>query len=222
MEYGLIEEKVVLSKLLSFGMNNCKASALAEKLYERFFNLYNILHASDDELIKIDGLGIKRIALLHVIPELLEYYTLSNLKSSLEVFKMKDLVKYLFITLGGLKFEVFTIACIDLKKRFLGVEQIFRGSINTATIYPRDLVEYALTMGASYVVLAHNHPSGVASPSKEDIEITRLLFQAFYMVHVRIVDHIIIGGKNKYSFREEGLLDKYKEDIKNNMEDSIC
>lgn len=222
MENALTEEKVVLSKFLSFGMTESRANIVTAELYERFSNLYNILNAPKEELMKIRWLSSKRIDILHSIPKLLEYYTLSSINNSSESFKMKDLIKYLFITLGRLKFEVFTIACFDIRKRFLGVEQIFRGSINTATIYPRDLVEYALTMGASYVVLAHNHPSGIVRPSKEDVEITRLLFQAFYVVHVRIIDHIIIGGCNKYSFREDGLLDKYKEDIKNNLEDSVC
>lgn len=218
----LVEEKVVLSKFLSIGIGEDKVNHLVDTLYNRFDSLYNIINAPDEELLKVNGLGVKKIGILRTIPNMLEYYVLSGMKELAAPFKMKDLVNYFIITLSNLKFEVFVLACLDIKKHFIGVEQIFRGSINTATIYPRDLVEKALTLGASYVIFAHNHPSGIARPSKEDIEITRTLFQAFYVVHVHIVDHVIIGGNKIYSFRDNGILDKYKEDIKNNMEDNVC
>ena len=90
------------------------------------------------------------------------------------------------------------------------MEHIFRGTIDSATIYPRDLVEKSLSLGASYVIVSHNHPSGIARPSKEDINITNVLYKALKMVDIKMLDHIIITANSYYSFREDGMFDKYK------------
>ncbi len=211
-------EKDILAAVLMDG----NSTELINNLYLRFKNLYSIVNADEDELLSIKGMGMRKIKKLKSIPELLEYYALEVLEDTKLAFSMKDFINYLFVKLKKLKFEVFIIASIDIKKNFLGVEQIFRGSINTATIYPRDLVEHALSVGASYVVLAHNHPSGIASPSKEDIEITKIMFNAFYIMNIRVLDHIIIAGSNKFSFREDGILDSFKEDFHTKKGGNLC
>ena len=128
------------------------------------------------------------------------------------LIKKKDLINYLIVKLGKLKFETFCIVCLDVNKRFISMENIFRGTIDSATIYPRDLVEKSLSLGASYVIITHNHPSGIAKPSKEDVDITDVLYKAFRMVDIRMLDHIIIAGNSFYSFREDGVFDKYKKE----------
>ena len=113
----------------------------------------------------------------------------------------------MIIKFGKLKFEAFSIICLDINKRFISIEQIFRGTIDSATIYPSDLVEKSLSLGASYVIISHNHPSGISKPSKEDIEITKILYKAFLIVNIKMIDHLIIAGDSIYSFRESGILD---------------
>lgn len=207
------QTKELLSYMLSNGLCKEKVAVLVNELYSKYGNLYNIVHADKKSLSKIKGMGNYRIELVKLIPTIIECYSLSKLEHSPPPFKMNVLVNYLSVSLKNLKFEVFTVAGIDHKKRFLGVEKMFKGSINSATLYPRDVVQYALTLGASYLVLAHNHPSGIASPSKEDIEITELLYKALSVMNISIVDHIIIAGNARFSFRKEGILDTIKDKV---------
>ena len=201
------KEKEIISFLLSNGISTEKSKIITEKLYYKFHNLYNIVNASEKELIKVKGLGNKKAELLKSLPKILEYYLLSGLKLQASHFKKKDLIDYLIIKFGKLKFETFSIICLDINKRFISIEQIFRGTIDSATIYPRDLVEKSLSLGASYVIISHNHPSGISKPSKEDIEITKILYKAFLIVNIKMIDHIIVAGNSIYSFRESGILD---------------
>lgn len=203
------KEKEIISFLLSNGISAEKSKMITEKLYYKFYNLYNIVNASKNELIKIKGLGNKRAELLKSLPKILEYYLLSRLKLSTLHFNKKDLIDYLIIKFGKLKFEAFSIICLDINKRFISMEQIFRGTIDSATIYPSDLVEKSLSLGASYVIISHNHPSGISKPSKEDIEITKILYKAFLIVNIKMIDHLIIAGDSIYSFRESGILDDF-------------
>lgn len=201
------KEKEIISFLISNGISTEKSKIITEKLYYKFHNLYNIVNASEKELIKVKGLGNKKAELLKSLPKILEYYLLSGLKLQASHFKKKDLIDYLIIKFGKLKFETFSIICLDINKRFISIEQIFRGTIDSATIYPRDLVEKSLSLGASYVIISHNHPSGISKPSKEDIEITKILYKAFLIVNIKMIDHIIVAGNSIYSFRESGILD---------------
>ncbi|WP_295162175.1 JAB domain-containing protein [uncultured Brachyspira sp.] len=206
----IIKEKQILASIISNGISSEKASTIVEKLYYKFYNLHNIVNASENELLKIKGLNTKKINLIKSIPLILEYYLLSSLKYDSPHIKKKDLINYLIIKLGNLKFETFSIICLDMNKRFISMNHIFRGTIDSATIYPRDLVEKSLSLGSSYVIIAHNHPSGISKPSKEDIEITKVLYKAFIMVDVKMLDHIIIAGNSFYSFKEDGMFDKYR------------
>lgn len=208
----IVNEKQMLASIISNGISLEKANTIVDKLYYSFYNLYNIVNASEKELLKVKGLNEKKIKLIKNIPSLLEYYLLSSLKINAPHFKKKDLINYLIVKLGKLKFETFCIVCLDVNKRFISMENIFRGTIDSATIYPRDLVEKSLSLGASYVIITHNHPSGIAKPSKEDVHITDVLYKAFRMVDIRMLDHIIIAGNSFYSFREDGVFDKYKKE----------
>ena len=206
----LADEKQILASIISNGISLERANTIVDKLYYSFYNLYNIVNASDKDLLKVKGLNENKIKLIKSIPSILEYYLLSSLKLDTPEFKKRDLINYLIIKLGKLKFETFSIVCLDVNKKFISMEHIFRGTIDSATIYPRDLVEKSLSLGASYVIVSHNHPSGIARPSKEDINITNVLYKAFKMVDIKMLDHIIITANSYYSFREDGMFDKYK------------
>lgn len=208
----IVNEKQMLASIISNVISLEKANTIVDKLYYSFYNLYNIVNASEKELLKVKGLNEKKIKLIKNIPSLLEYYLLSSLKINAPHLKKKDLINYLIVKLGKLKFETFCIVCLDVNKRFISMENIFRGTIDSATIYPRDLVEKSLSLGASYVIISHNHPSGIAKPSREDVDITEVLYKAFKMVEIKMLDHIIIAGNSFYSFREDGVFDKYKKE----------
>jgi len=112
--------------------------------------------------------------------------------------------KYLVTRFSGLEHEVFSILLLDNRHRVLRYEELFRGTIDGCSVPPREVVKSALTANA--VILAHNHPSGVAEPSRADTQLTKRLTDALALVDVRILDHLVVGGTETVSFAERGLL----------------
>jgi len=115
-------------------------------------------------------------------------------------------VSFLREVLGGRDYEVFVVVLLDNRHRVISVDEMFRGTIDGASVHPREVAKLALYAGAAAVIFAHNHPSGVAEPSQADELITRRLRDALALIDVRVLDHIIIGLKGTCSFAERGLL----------------
>jgi DNA repair protein RadC len=113
---------------------------------------------------------------------------------------------YLRMRLRDLNYEVFAIVYLDNRHRVIGFEELFRGTIDGASVYPREVVKHALARNAAAVILTHNHPSGVAEPSGDDERITRRLKDALSLVDIRVLDHLIVGDGVCESFAERGLL----------------
>lgn len=113
---------------------------------------------------------------------------------------------YLMLELAPLEHEVFYGVYLDNQHRVLKTERCFQGTVDGAHVYPREIVKRALQLNACALILAHNHPSGVAEPSKADQAITQRLIDALKLVDIRVLDHIIIGGTDAFSFAEQGLL----------------
>ena len=114
--------------------------------------------------------------------------------------------RYLTLQLSRLEHEVFACLFLDNRHRVLDYEQMFRGTIDGASVHPREVVKAALRHNAAAVILCHNHPSGIPEPSQADTQLTRRLQEALSMVDVRVLDHLIVGGDEIVSFAERGLL----------------
>lgn len=113
---------------------------------------------------------------------------------------------FLMTQLAGYDHEVFAVVFLDVKLKVIAFEPMFRGTIDTTTVWPREVAKRALEWNASRVILAHNHPAGSTEPSKEDIRLTQLLKKSLDILGIQILDHIIIGGTNTMSFATAGLL----------------
>lgn len=113
---------------------------------------------------------------------------------------------YLRVKLGVLEHEVFVVVLLDTRHRLIEALELFRGTIDSTSVYPREVVKEALARNASAVILAHNHPSGTAEPSQADEAITRRLREALALVDIRVLDHLIVAGQDVASFAERGLL----------------
>jgi DNA repair protein RadC len=113
---------------------------------------------------------------------------------------------YLRVRLAQLDHEVFCVIYLTKRHQFIACEDLFRGTIDAASVYPREVLKQALHHNAAAVIFAHNHPSGVAQPSQADIEMTKQLKAALALVEIKVLDHIIIGGGDTVSFAEKGLL----------------
>lgn len=117
-----------------------------------------------------------------------------------------DTREFLMLELAALEHEVFYCIFLDNQHQILLAETCFQGTVDAASVYPREIVKRALTLNASAVILAHNHPSGLAEPSQSDLSITNKLKEALALIEVRVLDHFVIGGTEFCSFAERGLL----------------
>lgn len=113
---------------------------------------------------------------------------------------------YLRLVFHGREHEVFVVIYLDAQHRVLGIEELFRGTLTQTSVYPREVVKHTLRHNAAAVIFAHNHPSGVAEPSRADEALTSALKQALVLVDVRVLDHFVVGGDSVMSFAERGLL----------------
>jgi DNA repair protein RadC len=131
----------------------------------------------------------------------------TQLHLSGDILSMPDMVKkYLVLKLAQREHESFGILFLDIKKRLISDEELFRGTLNHTSVYPREVAKSALEYNANSVVLYHNHPSGDCDPSAADIDVTRRLMRVLHWLDVKVVDHIIVGGVDTYSFHENGTL----------------
>lgn len=117
-----------------------------------------------------------------------------------------DASNYLKLQFGGLEYESFRVMFLDNQHGLIKLKEMFRGTINSAAVYPREVVKAALSFNAAAVILTHNHPSGISEPSLADKNITTQLVAALRLVDVRVLDHIVVGGNQTYSFAQHGLL----------------
>lgn len=118
----------------------------------------------------------------------------------------EDVRDFLAVQLGDESHEVFAVLFLDNRNRLIEYRELFRGTVDGASVYPREVVKDAIALNATSVVLAHNHPSGVAEPSAADEQITRRLKAALALVDIRVLDHLVVGGGDAISFAERGLL----------------
>jgi DNA repair protein RadC len=118
----------------------------------------------------------------------------------------QDVRDYLRLTLAEVNYEVFWAVFLDAQNRVIACEELFRGTLTQTGVYPREVVKRALQHNAAAVIFAHNHPSGVADPSRADEALTKILKDALALVDVKVLDHIIVGGANAMSFAERGII----------------
>jgi DNA repair protein RadC len=168
----------------------------ATRLMERFGNLRALLHAESEHLLACTGIGRRRLRTLQVLPELAKRYYSESLPCGESIRSPADTEAFLQAHLRHLDHEVFCL-CFDT---------LFRGTIDGTSVYPREVVKEALAVNAAAIILAHNHPSGVAEPSQADERITRRLKSALELVDIRLLDHLIIGDGRATSLASRGLL----------------
>lgn len=196
----------LLALLLRTGIAGQGVLQLAQSLLDRFGGLAGLLAARPDELKATKGLGPAKRAELAAVLEIARRVLAERLAAQ-PGFEQPQAVKdYLSLQLAALDHEVFGVMFLDAQHRLVQFETLFRGSLTQTSVHPREVARRALALNAAAVVLAHNHPSGVAEPSRADEMITRALKQALALVEVRVLDHVIVGRGSAMSFAERGLL----------------
>lgn len=196
----------LLAALFASGAGSARAADIAESLLRRFGSLRALLHADTSELLDCHGIGRAGLAMLKVLPELARRYYAESLPCGQAIRSPADTEAFLKARMRDLDHELFCCLFLDNRHRVLGFDELFRGTIDGTSVYPREVVKEALAINAAAVILAHNHPSGVAEPSQADERITRRLKSALDLVDIRLLDHLIIGDGAATSLARRGFL----------------
>lgn len=201
-----LSDAELLAIFLRTGTAGSNAIDLSRQLLEQHGGLRACLDLPAKRLETCRGLGPATTALLQAALELGRRYLLADLKRGAVLANPGATRQFLQARLRGYPHEVFACLFLDNRHRVIEYEALFRGTIDGASVHPREVVKAALGHNAAAVILAHNHPSGVAEPSQADLHLTRRLREALGLVDIRVLDHLVIGDGEAVSFAERGLL----------------
>jgi DNA repair protein RadC len=196
----------LLALILRTGLLGHGVLHLAQSLLERFGGLSGLLHAQADDLKSVKGLGPAKRAEIAAVLEIARRVLAQQLTERPSFEQPQAVKDFLCLQLAALDHEVFAVMFLDAKQHLIRFEHLFRGTLTHTAVHPREIVKRAMALNAGAVVLAHNHPSGAAEPSRADELITQALRQALQLVDVKVIDHVIVGRAGTVSFAERGLL----------------
>ena len=192
-------EHEVLELLLMYAIPQKDVNPLAHELIARFGSLNNVLNADESELMRVSGVGSGAALLLSMMPELMRYYHLNSMGEKPVITNYAQAKAYCQPLFVGAKEEHAYMVCLDQRGHVLHLALMYRGTIDEVMLYPRRIVEMAIRHNAYVVVLAHNHPGGMAFPSQADQDTTRKLAEALGSIGIRLADHLIFAGNHSYS-----------------------
>jgi DNA repair protein RadC len=196
----------LLAVFFGTGQGGGTAVDLAHGLLAQFGSLRELLSAEREQALAGHGLGPARYCMLQAALELARRHYRETLKTGPALDSPEIARSFLLAQLRDRPYEVFCCLYLDSRHRLIAFEELFRGTIDGASVHPREVVKSALARNAAAVILAHNHPSGVAEPSQADELITQRLRDALALVDIRVLDHLVIGDGRCMSFAERGLL----------------
>jgi DNA repair protein RadC len=199
-------EYELLELLLFFAIPRRDVKPLAKKLLEKFGNLANLINADKERLLSIDGTNDGVCISFFVVRELINRILKQKVVHQNIISSWSALLDYLKSTMGGLKLEQFRALFLNKKNILITDEIMTVGTIDQATVYPREIIKRALFHEASAIILVHNHPSGNSKPSKADIELTNKIAEACSAVSIIVHDHVIISNNDYFSFKSNMLL----------------
>jgi len=200
-----LSDAELLAIFLRTGCKGFSAVDLARQLLDNFGGLKPLLQANEVDFCQHNGLGPAKYTQLQAVLEMAKRHLFEQLTRGDALCSPDETRQYLSSQLGGYPHEVFACLFLDNRNRVIAFEKMFFGTIDGASVYPREVVRLALKKNAAAVIFAHNHPSGVAEPSRADENITQRLKQALELVDIRVLDHFVIGDE-VVSFAERGLL----------------
>ncbi|MCU7892492.1 MAG: DNA repair protein RadC [Candidatus Thiodiazotropha sp. (ex Ustalcina ferruginea)] len=201
-----LSDAELLAIFLRTGVSGQTAVDLARSLLSEFGGLRQLLAANQQQFCQARGLGQAKFAQLQAVLEMSRRYLQQQLNESDSLTNPQQTRSYLQAMLRHYPYEVFSCLFLDNRHRIIRYEELFRGTIDGASVHPREVVKRALEHNAAALILAHNHPSGVAEPSRADQQITKRLKEALALVDIRVLDHIVIGEGEPVSLAERGMV----------------
>jgi DNA repair protein RadC len=201
-----LSDAELLAIFLRTGVTGFSAVDLARQLLHQFGSLRALLEADKTEFCQGHGLGEAKYVQLQAVLEMGRRHLESTLTRGDAFTDSQSTQQYLKQRLRAYPYEVFACLFLDNQHRLIHFGELFRGTIDGASVYPREVVKQALSHNAAAVILAHNHPSGIAEPSQADIQITKRIQSALQLVDIRVLDHVIVGDAETTSLAQHGHL----------------
>ena len=196
----------LVAVFLRTGMVGKSAVDLGRELLERFGGLSGLCRADKKSACAAPGVGEAKYALLQAVMEMARRTLDEDMKAGDALDSPEAVRDYLRLILHAKEYEVFCCVFLDAQNRVIAIEELFRGTLTQTSVYPREIIKRALFHNAGALILAHNHPSGVAESSQADRHLTRRLAEALALVDIRVLDHFIVAGASTLSFRESGQI----------------
>lgn len=203
---GSLSDAELVAIFLRTGVRGKSAVDLAREVLQSCGSLSALFGASDREFCAIPGLGAAKYAQLQAVVEMAQRALREKIGNGTALNSPQGVRDYLRLKLQGRPHEVFVGVFLDAQNRVLAVEELFRGTLTQTSVYPREVVKRALHYNAAALIFAHNHPSGIAEPSRADEMLTTALKQSLALIDVKVLDHFVVGGDSAMSFAERGLL----------------
>jgi DNA repair protein RadC len=203
---GVLTDAELLAVILRTGTRNKSAVQMSRELIAGFDSLAGLLDAGAGELQQVDGLGPAKAAQLLAVVALVKRALEQQMRARDNMRSPQAVRDFLRLHLGTRDREVFAALFLDAQHRVIALHELFAGTLTQTSVFPRDVVRHALLHNCAAVIFAHNHPSGIAEPSRADELLTQTLRQALSLVDVKVLDHFIVGGDCALSFAERGLL----------------
>jgi len=201
-----LSDAELLAIFLRTGTRGCSAVDLARTLLQRFGGLRPLLGSERRQFCEAPGLGDAKYAQLQAVLEMGRRHTAELLARGEVIDSPERTIAYFSAHLRDYPYEVFSALFLDNRHRIIAFEELFRGTIDGASVHPREVVRRALAHNAAALIISHNHPSGIAEPSQADQRITLRLREALALIDVRLLDHIVIGDADHCSMAQRGLI----------------
>ncbi|ABI73653.1 RadC family protein [Shewanella frigidimarina] len=203
---GHLSDAELLAVILRNGLAGQNAVDLARNMINQFGGLRSLLSASKSQVCKLAGVGPVKYAQLQAAVEISKRIAHENLQRG-QILTNPDLTRdYLMRQLADRSYEVFALLLLDTQHRVIQFVELFRGTIDSASVYPREVVSLVLEKKAAAVIVCHNHPSGIAEPSQADRRITERIKNALATIDVSLLDHMVVGDQEIVSFAERGWI----------------
>jgi DNA repair protein RadC len=201
-----LSDAELLALFLGTGVRGKSALDLARELLARFGRVSRLLAAAPRELGSVPGVGKAKYAQIAAVMELASRALAEEMRARDSLTSPAAVRGYLRLRMQELGHECFYCVFLDAQNRVIAADELFRGTLTQTSVYPREVVKHALSHNAAAVILAHNHPSGVAEPSVQDQALTRTLAEALALIDVKVLDHFIVAPGACLSFAERGLI----------------
>ena len=201
-----LSEAELLAIFLRVGVKGMSVLDLSRKLLNDFGGLRGLFKASEKDLRKVKGMGTAKIATLRAISELNMRCLQEKVKRDTFIECSEDVLKLLSQKFRDLDQEIFSVLFLDTKHRVIALDEMFQGTINTASVFPREVVKRALGLGAAAIIAVHNHRSGNPEPSQEDRRLTEDLKKACQLMDISLLDHVVVGSNGYFSFADKRML----------------